>query len=50
MKKSRLTEEQIVFALKQVELGTTLPESCRRLAISDSTFTHGVRNTVGFIL
>lgn len=49
MKKSRLTEEQIVFALKQAELGTTVPESCRKLAISDATFTYGVRNTVRFI-
>jgi hypothetical protein len=26
MKKSRFTEEQIVFSLKQAELGTTVPE------------------------
>ncbi len=26
MKKSRFTEEQIVFALKQAELGTPVPE------------------------
>ena len=38
MKKSRFTEEQIVFALKQAELGTHVPEVCRRLGISDATF------------
>lgn len=38
MKKSRLTEEQIVFALKQAELSTTVPEVCRKLGISDTTF------------
>lgn len=29
MKKSRFTEEQIVFALTQTELGTPVPEVCR---------------------
>ncbi len=38
MKKSRFTEEQIVFALKQAELGTSVPEVCRKLCISDATF------------
>jgi putative transposase len=38
MKKSRFTEEQIVFALKQAELGKTVPEVCRKLGISDATF------------
>lgn len=38
MKKSRFTEKQIVFALKQAELGTPVPEVCRKLGISDATF------------
>ncbi|GAB7215587.1 hypothetical protein OS42_21980 [Dickeya oryzae] len=38
MKKSRFTEEQIVFALKQAELGTPVPGVCRKLGISDATF------------
>ncbi|WP_245001441.1 transposase [Pantoea dispersa] len=38
MKKSRFIEERIVFALKQAELGTPVPEVCRRLGISDATF------------
>ena len=38
MKRSRITEEQIAFALKQVELGTKVEEICRKLGISDATF------------
>lgn len=38
MKKSRFTEELIVFALKQAELGTSVPDVCRKLGISDATF------------
>ncbi|KVF68150.1 Hin recombinase [Burkholderia sp. FL-7-2-10-S1-D7] len=38
MKKSKLTEEQIAYALKQAELGTPVAETCRKMAISDATF------------
>lgn len=38
VKKSRFTEEQIAFALKQAELGTAVPEICRKMGISDATF------------
>ncbi|WP_346427233.1 transposase [Klebsiella sp. F-Nf9] len=38
MKKSRFTEEQIAYALKPAELGTSVPEVCRKLGISDATF------------
>lgn len=38
MKKSRFTEEQVVFALKQAELGTSVPDVCSRLVISDAKF------------
>lgn len=38
MKKSRFTEEQIAFALKQAELGTPVEEVCRKKGISNATF------------
>ena len=38
MKKSRFTEEQIVFALRMADLGTPVPEVCHKLGISDTTF------------
>ena len=38
MKKSKFTEEQIAFALKQAELGTRVEEVCRKMGFSDATF------------
>jgi putative transposase len=38
MKKTKFTEEQIAFALKQVETGTSLQEVTRKLGISEQTF------------
>ncbi len=38
MKKSRFTEEQIAFALRQVETGTPAREVCRKMGISEQTF------------
>jgi putative transposase len=38
MKKSKFTEEQIAYALRQVEAGTPVLEVCRRLGITEQTF------------
>ena len=38
MKKSRYTEEQIAFALKQAETGTPVAEVIRRMGVSEQTF------------
>lgn len=38
MKKSKFTDEQIAFALKQAEVGTPVEEVCRNMDISDATF------------
>ena len=37
MKKSRFTNEQIAFGLRQVESGTPIEEVCRKLGISQQT-------------
>ena len=36
--KTRYTEEQIAFALKQAETGTRVEEVCRKMGISEATF------------
>lgn len=38
MKKSRYTEEQITFALKQAGTGTPVAEVIRRMGVSEQTF------------
>jgi putative transposase len=38
MKRSKFTEQQIVFALKQAETGVSVAEVCRKLGISEATF------------
>lgn len=38
MKKSKFTEEQIAFALKQAESGTRVEEVCRKMGTSQATF------------
>lgn len=38
MKKSKFTEAQIVFALRQAESGTKVEEVCRKMSISEATF------------
>ena len=38
MKRSKYTEQQIMFALKQAETGVSVAEVCRKLGISEATF------------
>jgi putative transposase len=38
MKKSKFTEQQIVFALHQAETGVKVEEVCRKMGISEATF------------
>lgn len=38
MKKTKYTEEQIAFALRQAETGTRVSEVCRKMGIAEATF------------
>ena len=38
MKKSKFTESQILFALKQGETGVSVSEVCRKMGVSEATF------------
>lgn len=38
MKKTRYTDEQIAFALRQAEMGTPVKEVIRKMGISEQTF------------
>jgi putative transposase len=38
MKKSKFTEEEIAFALRQAESGTRVAEVCRKMGIAEQTF------------
>lgn len=38
MKKSRYTEEQITYALRQAESGTPVADVCRQLGVSEASF------------
>lgn len=41
MRKQKFTDEQIAFVLKQVELGASVGEVCRKGGISEHTFSGG---------
>ena len=37
-RKSKFTEQEIIYALKQVEVGVPVAEMCRKLGVSEATF------------
>jgi putative transposase len=43
MKKSRFSEQQIAFVLRQAEEGTPVAEVCRKTGISEASF-YGARS------
>lgn len=38
MKRSKFSEEQVVYAIRQAESGTPVGDLCRQLGVSDATF------------
>jgi putative transposase len=38
MKKSRFTEEQVIYVLRLAESGTPMSDVCRQMGISEATF------------
>jgi putative transposase len=38
MKRSRYSEEQVAYALRQAEAGTPVADVCRQLGIAEATF------------
>ena len=49
MKKSKFTEAQIVFALRQAENGVKIEEVCRKLGISEATFHNWKKKYAGLM-
>ena len=47
MKKSTFTEEQITYALRQVEMGTPVADVCRKLGVSEQMFYQWKRKFAG---
>ncbi len=48
MKRSKFTEEQIAFVLKQAESGVTVAEVCRKMGVSENTTT-GRKSSLGWV-
>ena len=38
MKKSKFSEEQIAYALRQADTGTPVGDVCRQVGVSEATF------------
>ena len=49
MKRSKFSEEQIAFVLKQADDGTSVDEVCRKAGISEATYYNWRKKYVGLM-
>jgi len=49
MKKTKFSEQQIAFILRQVEEGTTVGEVCRKAGISEATYYNWRKKYAGLM-
>lgn len=47
MPKKRFTDEQIAFALRQAEAGTSVSEICRKMGVAEATFYRWKKASAG---
>lgn len=47
MPRKKRSEEQIVYALRQVESGTKIGEVCRQLGVTEQTYFHWKKQYAG---
>ena len=47
IKKSKYSAEQVAFALRQVESGTSVPEVCRKMGICEQSFYRWKKKYIG---
>jgi len=50
MKSSRYTAEQVAFAMRQAESGTSVPEICRKMGIAEQTFYRWKKKYIGMAI
>lgn len=46
MKRSEFTEQQIAFALQQAETGTSVEGVCRKMGVSQATFSRLLKESL----
>ena len=47
MKRSKFSEEQIVYVLREIDAGTAVADVCRQVGVSEATFYVGKKKYAG---